>query len=206
MTKADMDASPRCAARSKASGERCKAPAVFGIRVCSKHGGGAPNATKKSVRLRTISKMQKFVQPLMANDPEANPVTAFETEFRRTLGRIRWYDEELGRIEIEDLTWGKTQEETIGATEFAGTNTKYEAKANAIHELQFRERRHLIDMEKIWLGAKFEQAKLDMQRAYVTQLDVALTDILTALGHEVTDPRVRQVVRDRLLALPMRKE
>jgi hypothetical protein len=149
--------------------------------------------------------MTKFVQPISANDPEANPVTAFETEFRRTLGRIRWYDEELSRMEVKDLTWGMSKEENIGATEFSGVNRTYEAKASAIHELQFRERQHLIAMEKIWLGAKFEQAKLDMQRAYVTQLDSALEDILTALGHKVSDPTVRQVVRDRLLQLPVRQ-
>jgi hypothetical protein len=37
-------AAPRCTAKSKRSGERCKSPAVRGKRVCRMHGayGGAP--------------------------------------------------------------------------------------------------------------------------------------------------------------------
>lgn len=34
-------AAPRCHAKSKRSGERCKAPAVNGKRVCRAHGAGA---------------------------------------------------------------------------------------------------------------------------------------------------------------------
>jgi hypothetical protein len=39
-----MNASPRCGATSKRSGEKCRAPAVTGWRVCRFHGarGGAP--------------------------------------------------------------------------------------------------------------------------------------------------------------------
>lgn len=149
--------------------------------------------------------MEKFVRPLSPGDPEANPITAFEVEFRRTLGRIRWYDEEMARLDKADLTWGKTKSEEIGASEFAGRNVTHEAKVAVIHELQFRERQHLIAMEKIWLSAQFTQAKLDIQRAYVAQLDGVLTNVLEALGHNPNEPSVRQVVRDQLLALPMRE-
>ena len=40
-----MNLAPRCSARSKRSGERCKAPAVKGRKVCRMHGarGGAPS-------------------------------------------------------------------------------------------------------------------------------------------------------------------
>ena len=41
-------AAPRCHAKSKRSGERCKAPAVRGKRVCRMHGAraGAPKGSK----------------------------------------------------------------------------------------------------------------------------------------------------------------
>jgi hypothetical protein len=35
-----MHQSPRCSARSKRTGERCRAPAVRGWRVCRFHGAG----------------------------------------------------------------------------------------------------------------------------------------------------------------------
>lgn len=198
---------PKCRARNKVTGEKCRANAVSGLVVCRAHGGGTPNATKKAERARAVTAMTKFVKPLDVNDPEANPITAFETEFRRTLGRIRWFDEQLAALDSEkDLIWGKSKVEVIGASDFNGTNTTYEARSHVLYELQFKERGHLLQMEKIWLSARFDQAKLDIQRAYVVQLDAALTDILTSLGHSAKDPEVRQVVRDRLLALPMRAE
>jgi hypothetical protein len=36
-----LNAAPRCAAKSKRSQERCKAPAVRGRRTCRMHGGAA---------------------------------------------------------------------------------------------------------------------------------------------------------------------
>ena len=45
-----MDA-PRCCAKSKRSGERCKAPAVKGWTVCRMHGagGGAPTGKRNGM-------------------------------------------------------------------------------------------------------------------------------------------------------------
>ena len=45
---------PRCAARSKRTGQPCRAPAVKGWRVCRMHGagGGAPKG-KRNGRYRT---------------------------------------------------------------------------------------------------------------------------------------------------------
>lgn len=187
-------------------GERCKNYKMTGLTVCRHHGGGSRAAKAKSEKAKLVTQMHKFVAPIAADDPENHPIVAFEVEFRRTLGRIRWYDEQLAKLEVEDLTWGRTKEEEINASEFDGTNTTYETKANAIHELQFRERRHLLDMEKIWIGAKLDEKKLSIQREYVRMLDERIVAILTALGHDVHDPAIRQVVRDQLLALPVRGE
>jgi hypothetical protein len=43
-----MHAAPRCKARSKRTGEPCRAPAVTGWRVCRMHGagGGAPRGER----------------------------------------------------------------------------------------------------------------------------------------------------------------
>jgi hypothetical protein len=48
-----LHAARRCSARSKRSGERCRAPAVRGHRVCRMHGagGGAP-AGKRNGKYR----------------------------------------------------------------------------------------------------------------------------------------------------------
>lgn len=48
------DAAPRCTARSKRTGQPCRAPAVRGWRVCRMHGagGGAPSGPRNG-RFRT---------------------------------------------------------------------------------------------------------------------------------------------------------
>jgi len=194
----------RCKAKGKQKGTRCGNWALPGLEVCRMHGGATKAAKRKSEEAKIVMQMQRFVQPIDRDDPETNPITAFETEFRRTLGRIRWYDEQLAQLDAEALTWGKTKEEEIGAGEDPGTNVTYEARANSLHELQFRERQHLTDMTKIYIGARLDERKLDIQRAYVKALDSALVGILSALGHDPGDPATRQVVRDHLLALPMR--
>ncbi|MDJ0613979.1 MAG: hypothetical protein QNJ29_09900 [Rhizobiaceae bacterium] len=48
MTVNDMNLAPRCTATSKRTGQRCKAPAVKGKKVCRFHGAyaGAPRGEK----------------------------------------------------------------------------------------------------------------------------------------------------------------
>lgn len=145
--------------------------------------------------------MERFVTPIAANDPEADPVTAFETEFRRTIARIRYYDERLAELRDEELGWGKTKEESIDATEYPGTNVTFEARANILLQLQWEERQHLVKMTKIYFGAKVDERRLQIMEAQVLALDGAITKVLSRLGLSPKDPEVRQVVREEMLAL-----
>lgn len=149
--------------------------------------------------------MLKFAELLAIDDPLANPIAAFENEYRRTMGRILWYDEQLKKLTDEQIVWGRTKVEEIGATEFTGKNTTYEAREHALITQQRKEREHLLALSKVWIGAKLDESKLNIQRAYVRALDSAIVGILTRLGQDIADPAVRQVVRDELLALPQRE-
>lgn len=60
-TRIDAQNRVLCMARSKASGELCKAPAVTGARVCRIHGGSSPQAQQRS-KLR----LQALVDPAIA--------------------------------------------------------------------------------------------------------------------------------------------
>jgi len=44
------DAAPRCRAKTKSTGERCKAPAVNGWRVCRVHGAGGGHLRARRIR------------------------------------------------------------------------------------------------------------------------------------------------------------
>ena len=48
----DMQEAPRCRARSKRSGQRCRAPALRDKAVCRMHGaaGGAPRGNKNALK------------------------------------------------------------------------------------------------------------------------------------------------------------
>lgn len=51
----DVASRPRCTAKSKQSGERCKQTAVPGGTVCRFHGGSAPNVKRKAaLRLASL--------------------------------------------------------------------------------------------------------------------------------------------------------
>lgn len=186
-------------------GNRCKKPRVIGLTVCEKHGGSTKASKQKSARAKVHLATTKFAKPIDGNDWEANPLNSFEMEFRRTVGRIRYYDEKLGELREQDLVWGKTKEETKTATEFSGVDTTNESKANLYHELQFQERKHLTELHKIWISAKLDVTKLEIQRKYVEMLDVAITRSLGALGLDATDPEVRRVIRDNLMSIPIRE-
>jgi hypothetical protein len=62
---------PRCTARSKRSGQRCRAPAVRGWRVCRMHGarGGAPEGERNGnyrhgARTKEAIELTKLIRKL----------------------------------------------------------------------------------------------------------------------------------------------
>ena len=74
MSKSPMDKAheaPRCTARSKRSGQRCRAPAVRGWRVCRMHGarGGAPEGERNGnyrhgARTKEAIELTKLIRKL----------------------------------------------------------------------------------------------------------------------------------------------
>lgn len=178
---------------------------MTGLRVCMAHGGGTELSKKKSEKAKAIIKlsgMKAFSTPIDINDPEANPYTAFELEHRRTLAHIRYFEEKLSELKEEQLIWGQTKEERIGAAEFGGTNETYEASAHMYYSLMWEERKHLRELHKIWISANLDERKLEIEKSKIDALDAVITKVLTKLGLDVHSPEVRSVVRDEMLSLP----
>lgn len=190
-----MGVKHRCRHKVTSTGEQCRKAARKGTIWCPTHG----NAFTKeaSERAQVLTAMQRFVKPY---EGDIDPLSAFEQEFRRTLGRIAWYDEQLSLLsEAKDLIWGVTKEEHVGAGEFTGTNVTYEAKANLLLELQNWERKHLLDMEKVWIGAKLDEQKLHLMRRYVESAYTAVSKAIRALGLDPAEPRVQEALAAALL-------
>lgn len=171
---------------------RCKKAAMVGLEVCATHGGSRKAAYAQHERAVGMLEMARFTRPY---EGDLNPVSAFEMEFRRTLGRIAWLEERIADLSApEDLIWGQTKQERIGAGEFTGTNTTNEARIHGFEEMLRWERTHLLNMEKVWISAGLENARLDLMRTYVEQTYELTRQALVALGHDVHDPRVREVM------------
>lgn len=168
---------------------QCKNSARKGTALCKSHSG--PKTEAVAHRAAAMTAMQRFVKPF---DGNLDPITAFELEFRRTYGRILWLEEQIAELNTEDLTWGKTKSETIYASEFSGTNTTYEARIHVYEEMLRWERKHFLDLEKLWIQAKLDAKKLTIMREAITYTYGKVIEAAKALGHDPNDETTRRAL------------
>lgn len=175
------------------SDRQCKRSARPGNTTCTSHGANSPKATESAKKAQALSAMERFVAPYAGS---LDPYSAFEAEYRRTYGRIVWLEAQIANLADEnDLIWGKTREEHLGATEFSGTNTTYEARIHVWEDMLRWERRHLLDLTKVALKADIEKARLGMMQRAVESTYTATVRLLTDLGLDTADPLVRDKIR-----------
>lgn len=145
-----------------------------------------------SQRTAALGAMQRFVQPYTG---AIDYVSVFEEEVRRTYGRILWLEEQIAGLEDEkQLVWGITKQESIHASEFSGTNTTYEARINVFEEMLRWERKHMLELEKVWIRANLDEKKLAVMRSHIDYTYSKIIDAAKALGHDPDDPATRDVL------------
>ena len=145
-----------------------------------------------SQRTAALTAMQKFVQPYSG---AIDYVSIFEGEVRRTYGRILWLEEQIAGLEDErELIWGKTKSEHVAAAEFAGTNTAYEARIHVFEEMLRWERKHMLELEKVWIRANLDEKKLAVMKSHIDYTYNKLIEAARALGHDPDDPGVRDAL------------
>lgn len=195
----------RCVAISKQSDprRRCQKRRCTGLRVCVNHGGGTLASRDKRSRAAALEAMKRFVTPIPGEDIEANPIVAFELEFRRTIAKIRFFDEMILELNPEDIGWGRSKETLVESSEYPGTDTEKLAQANIYYRMQLDERKRLVELIKIWIGAKLDVRKLQIEEQKVDALNSVVEKILLRLGHDTKDPVLRATVREEFLALPV---
>lgn len=157
---------------------RCKKYALPGLDVCERHGGRFPNSKRQSERSKALTKMQRFVRPYQG---DLDLLDAFENEFRRTLGRIAWLDEEISQLRAEDLIWGKVKHETAGGFEGAPSTT-YEARIHLYEEMQRWERKHLLEQTKVGLAVGLEKRRLEVLERQVAWTFNKVVESMRAFG------------------------
>jgi hypothetical protein len=184
----------QCTARAKGSGERCKNPTLVGLPTCRIHGSGTKAAKRKSAVAKVERRMEAFVKPLPPDHPLANPAAGLMGEYLRTQGRIEWLHKQISKLEEEHLTWGKTKEEQVNASETPGTNTTWEGVLHPYLVLEERERTHLLQIEKLLASNEFRAAEFALNHRIADELQRRVFDIVRAVHRDPEDPRVKRAL------------
>lgn len=177
----------------------CRKPVEPGLEVCLQHGGGWPQARRKSELVKLERELDAFITPIGDDHPAADPIAALELERRKCLAKIDWLDHRIANtMGADDLDWGLTKEEQISAAEFTGTNRTYEARIPVLVEMRQREAAHLLRITDLMAKTHFQAATLELQREREKKAEelaaeyvkARLDDITRALGRKPTDPVV----------------
>lgn len=202
------DDNRRCTATRVRDGvrQRCKRAASIGLDVCRSHGAQLPRNAAKSETAKLVGALRKLVEPIAADDWEANPANALLMDVRRCIAAIRYLDEKIEFMSEEALTYGLAfKESTSGIVDNKwqeSTTRRYERGMNTIVVQRMEERKHLLALTKVWIGAKLDVARIEIEQNTVLALNSVIVNVLRSLGKDVNDPEVRRVVRDQLLSLP----
>lgn len=93
----DRDAHPRrCRARSKRSGQQCRAYAVEGMSVCRMHGGSSPQAREAAQRRKAEREATALLQVIW--DPDAAPITNPVEALQKLAGQVQHAVNVLGAM------------------------------------------------------------------------------------------------------------
>lgn len=174
----------------KSNGEQCQNNARRGTTLCASHSG--PRVELAAMKAKALTRMQQFTTPYSG---ELDPLSAFEGEFRRTYGRILWLENEISQLEDDELIWGRTEEQVTDAGEFPGTTVTYAARIHQYEEMLRWERTHFLALEKLWIGAKLDSAKLARTQESAKRTFRKVTEMVAALGLELESPEVREALK-----------
>lgn len=173
---------------------------------CKFHGGRneALIAATRRARIRAEIEAEPGFVGLWPEDHELlDPFSLLLWEIRRSGHRIEYLSRKIAELKEEkDLWWGKTKQEKISATEFAGVNTTYEAREHVLIKMQNDERKTLFALTKEWQGQKFEAARIAGMGAFAAAAKTLVRNLVEQLGHDLSDPEIQDVIERVLLNQP----
>lgn len=173
---------PKCTAKSKQTGKRCKRDPAIGLDKCATH-CGLSKAERQEVAARFVAEQQARKAVETYGLPrDISPTDALLEEVRYTAGHVAWLREKVREIEAADLVWGVTEETDHRASEFPGTDTTRAAKPNVWLELYYRERKHLVDVTKAAISAGIEERRVKLAEAQGALLNGVIRRILARLS------------------------
>lgn len=155
----------------------CKLPAGWGtshvgIGRCKLHGGCTPGQVAAAQREVARRAVVTYGLPL-----EVDPRDALLAEVHRCAGAVAWLAQRVGDLDETTLVAG-------GA--FDGPSPWY--------VLLMRERRHAREVYRDAITAGIEERRIRLAEQQGAMLAAVITDIVTALGHNPTEPRTAAII------------
>ena len=185
----------RCQAHAKSTGGRCRKPVRAGATVCYWHGGAAPQVKVKADERAHLERARRAAETL-GSPADVDPHDALLQEVHRTAGHVAWLAGIVAQLQRDELVRGITK--TVYLPD-GSRRVEAEAAVNIWVRLYQAERDHLrrVSVDAIRAGVEERRVELEAQTAHelAERVRMALVD----LGIDPTDPRVRRVVRLRLI-------
>jgi len=171
-----------CGARKHQGEGTCTRPAGWGTDhpgygKCKLHGGATPNHGTAADREKVLEAVRTFGLPL-----DVSPTEALLDEVKWTAGHVAWLRDRIQEFEAEALSWGRSSEVRKGSGEFPGTDTTYTAAPPVLLDLYQRERRHLLDVCRVAIGAGLAERQVRLAERQGELIAGAIQGILADLN------------------------
>lgn len=184
-----------CDAKKRQGPGCCRRPAGWGtqhvgVGRCKLHGGSTQSqgeAVKKVLARRAV---ETYGLPV-----EIDPRDAVLQEVYYTAGAVAYLKDRVRELDADELIWGITAEDEIGASEFSGVNVKREAKPHIWRQLLMEERKHLVAVCKTAHDIGIEDRKIKLAESYGSQLAIVVRAVLNGIG---ATPQQWELVPDAL--------
>ena len=182
MVRGSEVAAQQCAAKAKATGQRCQRRAIAGGKTCTVHGSSTKAAKAAAARKVAEEQAQTAARKLLGlgEAPAVDYREALVGELSVWSMIVSWYRQEIAAL--ERLT----------------TTTDRGESATALVTLHDRASEHLLRVIRACHEARIDQQMLDLARAHADQTDRIIHALLRNLGHDPAEPATRQAVRSAL--------
>lgn len=183
-------------------GQPCERWPIKGATVCPAHGAATEHVKNAAAERLRRQKMDKAVAKYgLPRDVGAEE--ALLEELRRTAGIIEFLEEVIRDLDDADqLVWGVTKTEYVGASEYRGTNETEAAALNIWLELYNRERVHLLNVTKTIISLNIADRQVRIAEDNARIVAEVLRGTLADLGLSTKQPEVAKALGRRLRALP----
>jgi len=196
--------------KTKRNGERCNNRAKLGNRFCYVHivPANRKRADERAKDARVIGELRRFAIDPLPDGVEMTGQAQLAIELRRTAAWIAFCEAQLQKLEHErDFVYGLVAVESSSkVSEGTGekgqaidgheatTTERHEAKVNVWVERLDWNRTHMLKITKQWIDAGYEAARLELETRTVEMFFTTMNRAIAALGHDLDDPRVMDVI------------